>query len=233
MQHRMELRFLLVLVFPLLFGAILLVSYGLIVRSQAAGLLNDLTALKVGKSTGTEVMEFAQRHQRQLFQKSDSCDVEACSMIFRVENTWLSKLRLEPLARFEVNFTLTNGLVDAIGAYLIRSMPIYPTFQGSAGDVAETVELQEKFHTSAHYIFPTPVGKPYLRVALDSHATQIERQHAFKFSLWCLVKPGGGCDLPCDYLPAAWKDWKESLFSNGLPVRDFDDYYPKNTRCSH
>jgi len=34
---------------------------------------------------------------------------------------------------------------------------------------------------------------------------QSQRQHAFAFSLECFTKPGGGCDLPCDYLPLAWE----------------------------
>ena len=163
---------------------------------------------------------------------SSPCDNDTCAMIFSVQNSWLSKLRVEPPAKFEVNFSVGNGTVDAIGAYLLRSMPIYPTFQGSAGDVTESVEMPRSLGSpSAHYFFPTPVGKPYLRVALDSHANPIQRQHAFDFSLWCLVKPGGGCDLPCDYLPSAWQDWKASLLDRGLPQQEFDRSYLNNARC--
>ncbi len=228
---RMGLRFLAFPAVLLLFGAVLLTCYSLDIESQSADLLNDLTALRVGTSTGIEARQIGQRHQRQIFQASSSCDVDACAMIFRVQNKWLSKLRLEPPAIFEVNFSVRNGTVHSIGAYLFRSMPIYPTFQGSAGDVIETVELPQNLRSTAHYYFPTPVGKPYLRVALDSHATPIQRQHAFEFSFWCLVKPGGGCDLPCDYLPFAWQDWKASLLEAGLALDDFDRSYPKNARC--
>jgi hypothetical protein len=228
---RMGTRFLTVMALLVLSGAAVLTCYGLVIESQSASLLNDLTVLKVGKSTGIDARQFAQRHQRQIFQSSSPCDNDTCAMIFSVQNTWLSNLRVEPPAKFEVNFSVRNGTVDAIGAYLLRSMPIYPTFQGSAGDVTETVELPRSLRSTAHYFFPTPVGKPYLRVALDSHATPIQRQHAFEFSLQCLVKPGGGCDLPCDYLPLAWQDWKASLFDAGYPLHDFDEHYPKNARC--
>jgi hypothetical protein len=228
-NFRMGPRFLTVMAFLVLFGAAVLTCYGLVIESQSTSLLNDLTALKVGKSTGIEARQFAQRHQRQIFQSSSPCDDDTCAMIFSVQNTWLSKLRVEPPAKFEVNFSVRNGTVDAIGAYLLRSMPIYPTFQGSAGDVTESVEMPRSLGSpSDHYFFPTPVGKPYLRVALDSHANPIQRHHAFEFSLWCLVKPGGGCDLPCDYLPSAWQDWKASLLDRGLAQQEFDRSYPKN-----
>lgn len=227
----MRLRLLAVPLVLLFSGAVLLTCYGLVIESQTVELLRDLTALKVGISTGIEAREFAQRHHGQILQASSPCDVNACAMIFRVQNSWLSKLRLEPPAMFEANFSVKNGTVDSIGATLLRSMAIYPTFQGSAGDVTETVELPRNLRSTAHYYFPTPVGKPYLRVALDSHATPIQRKHAFEFSFSCLVKPGGGCDLPCDYLPIAWQDWKASLLDDGLSLNDFDRSYPKNGRC--
>ena len=228
---RMGSRFLTVIAFVVFSGAAALTCYGLVIKSQAADLLKDVVALKPGVSNGSEARQVYQKHQRLIFQSSNPCDVDTCAVIFTVQNTWLSKLRVEPPAKFEANFSVRNGKVDAIGAYLFRSMPIYPTFQGSAGDVMETVEMPRSLgSTSGHYLFPTPVGKPYLRVALDSHADLIQRQHAFEFSLWCLVKPGGGCDLPCDYLPSAWQDWKASL--PDFFTKDFlDQHYPNNERC--
>ena len=110
-------------------------------------------------------------------------------------------------------------------------MPIFPTFNASAGIVTEYSDCPQQVCTHEHYRFPTPVGKPYLRVVLDSDASPIQRQHAFDFSFRCLVKPGGGCDLPCDYLPSAWKDWKESLRDTPLWPKVFNDAYPNNERC--
>jgi hypothetical protein len=74
---------------------------------------------------------------------------------------------------------------------------------------------------------PTPIGKPYLLVAIDAKSTPEQRRRACAFSLICLVKPGGGCDLPCDYLPLAWKDWESELASAG----DFGEHYPNRSRC--
>lgn len=136
---------------------------------------------------------------------------------FAVQNRWLSTLKLEPPAEFRTSITVESGSVYSIDASLSRSMGIYPTFQASAGMVEEYLEYPARPADRSHYEFPTPVGKPYLRVRLDSHATPIQRQHAFGFSFDCLIKPGGGCDVPCDYLPSSWNDWKTELQERRLP----------------
>jgi hypothetical protein len=228
---RIAPRLLTILSVLILAGGAVLTCYGFVIKSQAANLLKDLTALKPGISNGIEAKQFAERHQRLIFQVSAPCSEDACSMIFSIQNKWLSKLRLKPPAMFQVNFSVRSGTVNTIGALLFRSMDIFPTFSGSAGMVDEYVEFPHYWQRSTeHYSFPTPVGKPYVRVALDSHATPIQRQHAFEFSFWCLVKPGGGCDLPCDYLPSAWQDWKASL-QRSSTQNFFDQYYPNNGRC--
>jgi hypothetical protein len=112
----------------------------------------------------------------------------------------------------------------------MRAMDIYPTFGASAGMVEEFAEYPKIDIHRENYWFPTPVGKPYLRVQLNSHASPIERQHAYDFSFTCLTKPGGECDLPCDYLPTAWQDWKVHLKAVGFSDV-FNQHYPKSTRC--
>jgi len=91
-------------------------------------------------------------------------------------------------------------------------------------------QAEDASTVSSHYYFPTPVGKPYLRVQLDSQASTTQRQRAFDFSFMCLTKPGWGSDLPCDYLPSAWQDLKESLRGSGLYPDYFYARYPKSTR---
>lgn len=111
----------------------------------------------------------------------------------------------------------------------MRSMDIYATFGASAAGAEEYDEMPDRYSSiDGHYIFPTPVGKPYLNVVLDRHADAAQKQHAFAFSFRCLTKPGGGCDLSCDYLPLAWKDWRASLQST---IPDFDGTYPGSERC--
>ncbi len=218
-------------------GAVLLILAGTIslwlcgwaIRKEASSLLADLTALRVGESSSEDAGRVVQRHRRVL-DKID-CRNATCEYNFIITNRWLSSLRLEPTAQFRAGLTVENGVVIHIYAGLLRAMDIYPTFGASAGLVEEYAEMPQRFALEQHYGFPTPVGKPYLRVVLDRHAGAVQRQHAFEFSFKCLTKPGGGCNLSCDYLPSAWRDWREDLRTTGFPMSDFDEAYPKNSRC--
>jgi hypothetical protein len=212
-------------------AGIALASYAVVIKSQAEALLNDLTALTVGKSTEADAQQFTERHKRQL--ASRICESDYCVTAFTIRNRWLSALRLEPLAEFDAEFTVKNGKVTRIHAMLARSMPIYPTFPASAGLVTEYAEYPPHLAgRQGHYAFPTPIGKPYLAIDLDSEASLIQRKHAFAFSFRCLVKPGWGCNLSCDYLPLAWQDWKMEVKDSGFPMSDFNESYPNNARCT-
>jgi hypothetical protein len=206
-----------------------LASYGFFIKAQAESLLRDVTALRVGESTETDASLFFEKHKKLCSNRT--CRQNYCITTFKVTNRWLEALRLEPRAEFYAGYTVINGKVSAINASLLRSMPIYPTFSASAGMVDEYAEYPAYLIGRQHYSFPTPVGKPYLRVNLDSHATPIQREHAFAFSFRCFVKPGWGCNLPCDYLPLAWPDWKDELHNDGFPMDYFNKAYPNNSRC--
>lgn len=208
-------------------GTALLACYAYHIRAQAESLLKDVTSLKLGSSTESDVQQLTKRHSRYLVSHTYSDGVATTT--FEVKNSWLSALRLEPPALFGAAVKIRDGHVYHTSAWLFRSMPIFPTFQASAGMVDEYSEYQDAPRTG-HYGFPTPVGKPYLRVQLDSHATSSQRQHAWDFSFRCLVKPGGGCDLPCDYLPSAWQDYKVDVYEGGLSDV-FNQHYPNNQRC--
>jgi hypothetical protein len=226
---RNKLKLVTVLAIVVIVGGILLACYALVIKAQAKSLLADVTALAVGRATEADAQQFAQRHR--WFLVSNSCNDNGCDTVFKVRNKWLSALRIEPRAEFNVHIGVKNGNVNRIGASLLRSMDIFPTFPASAGLVDEYAELPEDYAARGRYVFPTPVGKPYLRVVLDSQASAVQRQHAFAFSFRCLVKPGWECNLSCDYLPLAWQDWKVSLRESGFPMDDFNRSYPKSTRC--
>jgi hypothetical protein len=209
-------------------GAAVLAGYAYHIQAQAESLLKDVTALRLGSSTQSDVQQLAKRHNRYLVSQTYSDGV--ASTTFEVKNGWLSALKLEPPALFGADVKIRDGHVYHISAWLFRAMNIFPTFQGSAGIVDEYTEYTQDAPAVGHYGFPTPVGKPYLRVQLDSHATSSQRQHAWDFSFRCLVKPAGGCDLPCDYLPSAWEDWKAYL--NEVGFSDvFNQHYPNSKRC--
>jgi hypothetical protein len=202
-------------------------AYALVIKDQARGILADISRLNVGASSQSEVDRLAQRHKSQLEKKE--CKADRCWYFFKVRNRWLSGVRIEPAARFQAWVTVGNGKVEGLHAEVQRDTGVFPTYP-SAGIVEEYVKYPEYDHSGdAHYGFPTPIGKPYLLVVLDSHATSEQRRRAYTLSLTCLVKLGGGCDLPCDYLPLAWKDWEVQLQKSGWA---FEEYYPSRARCN-
>lgn len=207
-------------------GTISLLLYGWTIQREASSLLRDLTALEIGTASSHDVERIAQRHREFLTERD--CHDATCDYSFVVTNRWLASLRVEPDAQFRAGIRVESGRIVRIGAGLMRSMDIYPTFGASAAMVDEYPEMPERYGPEGHYGFPTPVGKPYLRVVLDRHADAVQRQHAFAFSFKCFTKPGGGCDLSCDYLPLAWKDWRASLQPT---FPDFDGVYPGSERC--
>jgi hypothetical protein len=209
-----------------------LLCYGLVIKREAQSLLSDVSELRIGKATAADVQQVAHHHRR--FVASQHCEGEVCTTEFEVQNRWLSALKLEPPAAFHVDVIINAGTVTQINATLARAMPIFPTYPASAGLVYEHAEIPRASvgDQEGHYLFPTPVGKPYLKVVLDAEASSVQRTHAFGFSFRCLVKPGWGCDLPCDYLPLAWQDWKQKIKGSGFPMSGFNRAYPNNDRCS-
>jgi hypothetical protein len=213
----------------ILAGLLLPMLYAWRIQHQASRLLDDLLTLSVGAASRDDAERIVRLHRNLL--ANQNCQNAKCEYTFKVTNRWLSALHLEPDAQFRAGITVENGTVVRVGAGLMRSMDIYPTFNASAGMVEEYAEMP-KFHSGeGHYGFPTPIGKPYLRVILDRHADAVQKKHAFAFSFKCLTKPGGGCDLSCDYLPLAWRDWSADLQTTGFPMSDFDQAYPNNKRC--
>lgn len=212
--------------------AVGLLCYGLVIKRNAQSVLGDVSELRIGKATAADVQRVVQRQRSHV--ASQHCEGEVCKVEFEVDNRWLAALRLEPRAAFHVGVIVNAGAVIQINATLARAMPIFPTFPASAGLVYEYAEIPRASvgDQEGHYLFPTPVGKPYLKVVLDAEASSLEHTHAFGFSFRCLVKPGWACDLPCDYLPKAWQDWKHQIKGAGFPMSDFNRSYPNNDRCS-
>jgi hypothetical protein len=233
MHKYLKLRFVFAAIAALtVIFAVVLFCYQWKLQKEARSLLSDLTALKPGKSSGADAEGVTSRQRRFLTNKD--CKEDSCEYWFEIRNGLLAALHLEPPAGFLGSFTVKNDTVVQIGAGLARSMPIYPSFGGSAGMADEYAELPKwyaRYARGGHYLFPTPVGKPYLKVTLDSHANSQQREHAFAFSFRCLTKIGGGCDAPCDYLPLAWNDWKDDLQKGGFPMDQFEQVYRRQNHC--
>lgn len=230
MHIHLKLRYILAAITaPLAISVAVLCFYQWKLQREARSLLADVTALHPGNSSAADT-ERVLSHWRKLLIKND-CEKDSCEYWFEIRNDVLAYLHLEPPAMFRAGFTLKNGTVTRIGAWLSRSMPIYPSFGATAAAANEYVECPKSYARCGHYAFPTPVGKPYLRVMLDSQASAQQRQHAFAFSFRCLTKIGGGCDVPCDYLPLAWNDWKTDLQRGGFPMDQFDQVYRRQEHC--
>jgi hypothetical protein len=214
----------------LLFISSGLAAYAFAIRAAAKSILDDVYNLRVGVSSNADLEALAKRHKQAL--KELHCHDRKCTVSFDVYNTWLHRLKLEPVARFRVDLEANDGTLNSVNVLLSRDTGVFPTFP-SAGITEEYQRRPErmvKFSTPPYW-FPTPVGKPYLRVALTSQATVAQREHAYAYSLDCLTKLGGGCDLPCDYLPLAWHDWQAELEKAGFGVGGFGPYYPNRHRC--
>lgn len=222
---------------PVLGACILLVTlavialtlYGFATKAEARRILEDFYTLRVGVSSAAEVSSIVEKHKAHL--SWTECRANSCSYFFEVTNNWLSRVRVEPAARFQAWVVVENGMVHNLHLEVQRETRIFPT-SPSGGIVDESLVVPEYYRSGdPHYSFPTPIGKPYLRVAIDAKSTPEQRRRVYALSLTCLVKPGGGCDLPCDYLPLAWKDWESETASVPATVGSFGDYYPNRSRC--
>jgi len=206
-----------------------LAIYAFAIRASAKSILKDVSALRVGVSSTAEVEAVAARHPSSL--RELHCDTQKCFVAFEVYNTWLHRLKLEPMAKFWASVEADSGTVNSVEVMLSRDTGAFPTFP-SAGITREYRDIPSfmvKF-ASPPYWFPSPVGKPYLDVELTAQASATQREHAYAYSLDCLTKLGGGCDLPCDYLPLAWHDWQAKLEKEGW-AGGFGPYYPNRSRC--
>ena len=207
--------------------AVGLAVYAFAIQFEAKSILKDVSGLRTGVSTTRDVQAIAARHKHAL--RDEHCEPGKYSVSFQVYNTWLYRLKLEPLAGFWAHVEAEGEAVSSIKIMLSRETNVFPTFP-SAGITEEYSAMPDRVSVSTPYSFPSPVGKPYLEVVLTGQATPIQREHAYAYSLKCLIKPGGGCDLPCDYLPLAWQDWQAELEKEGW-VGGFGPYYPNRSRC--
>jgi len=217
------------LVVSLCLASVLFV-YAFVVRQTAKSILRDVYALRVGVSSTVEVQRLMALHRHALLERH--CETGKCLTEFEVYNTWLYRLKLEPVARFFVDVEERDGTVNYIMVSLSRDTRVFPT-SPSGGIIEEYERVPNRMlkFSKPPYWFPTPVGKPYLSVALTSEASPVERQHAYALSLACLIMPGEGCDLPCYYLPLAWRDWQGELEKQGFGAEGFGPYYPTRARC--
>jgi len=200
--------------------------YSRLLEKRAESLLHDVALLRVGISSDRDLAQIITRHQHEFVGKH--CDSSQCEYSFEVANTALAFLRLEPAAQFTAVVSIKDGSVEEIRVRLNRDTRVFST-SPSGGAINEYREFPKiEGIDRKPFEFATPVGKPYLRIDMDRHATAEQRRRAYAFSFKCLTKLGSGCDLPCDYLPLVWNDWMVEVKAIGF---DVDRYYPNVARC--
>jgi hypothetical protein len=195
--------------------------YAIIIESRAKRLINDIYSLRIGQSTELDARAVVKKNRSSV--EEESCKENRCVFTFRTSNRWLALLRLEPNAELFASIDVDEGRVRYLFTVLARDTRAFPT-SPSAGMVEERTRVDDPHQSHSGYSFPTPVGKPYLRILLTPKATEEQRRRAYTMSTRCLVKPGRGCDLPCDYLPLAWRDWEQS-------IGGFGSAYSSRSRC--
>jgi hypothetical protein len=194
------------------------VVYAFAITATASTILRDVSALRVGVSSIQQVEEVAARHQLSI--QDEGCDGRKCFVAFEVYNTWLDRLKLEPVAKFRAYVSTLDGTVNYIGIGLWRYTKGVPaSLSGGMTSEYRTAPAGLFDDVSTSYGFPGPVGKPYIWAAVTTKAEVWQHQHAYAYSLKCLTKPGRGCDLPRDYLPLASRDWEDELNQRRLVFR--------------
>ncbi len=107
-----------------LFVAFGLAIYAFAIRASAKSILKDVSALRVGVSSTAEVEAVAARHRGSLRERR--CDGQRCFVAFEVYNTWLYRLKLEPIARFRAAVEVDGGTVNCIEVMLSRDTALFP-----------------------------------------------------------------------------------------------------------
>jgi hypothetical protein len=223
----LALRSTVILTAALVLVCVVGIGYGVVLKRTAAKLVRDVAALTVGKSTYLDAERIADSysHFRVLSWGGDPtpCVPEKCFFMFDFSNFLISRIRLVRPAVFRATVAVEDDKVTSV------DIVFWGGRNGVHGAFVQEAERSSIFKNGP-YSFPTPVGKPYLRVFLTPAASPTEKQHAFTIDVHCLAT-WRSCDLGCDYLPLAWQDWKKELLAGWLDERSFLISYPQSTRC--
>lgn len=170
--------------------ALIMVFVGLVVgdtfvtRYQAAAFLNDVRALRPGKSSFEDLVRL--RHNYERFSSVDdlACNPKLCRVYFNFDNRWLYRLRVLPASGFGGGITVRDSLVDEVNLGLSTS-------SGYSAQVVDTSAPAAKAYTVSRRE-STPGGTLIaLKVHLTPAASDNLRQTAYSFNLACLTEWGG------------------------------------------
>lgn len=199
-------------------GVLAAFGYRFYLERTAAALLADVKALEVGKSDFSDAQRIAEKYRRfRIFGNASvpassdpsenvfpehTCVPERCFFEFVIENRLLSTLHLARGAAFTAAFAVLQDRIE------YSEVSLYGGHHGNNAGITE--QINPRGHRAPPYDFPTPFGKPYLRVRITPAAPPAIREHAFAFNMSCFVG-FAACDEPCDYLPLSWRDWETEV----------------------
>ncbi len=186
----------------------------------ANSLLEEVKALRIGKSDFAEAITIARKYRRFRIYGNASvpasvdpaenvfpeniCTPDRCFFEFVIDNRPLSNLRIIHAAAFTAAFAVLHGKVQYVTFRLVGG-PSPGVFGGIVEELSVPSDLDLR-------TFPASIPAPYVFVRLTPSTPNSIREHAFALNLNCLAS--AGCAEPCDYLPQAWKDWTGELGDN-------------------
>ena len=174
-------------------------------REKANALMRDLAALRVGQSGFEEAERVAARHGGRPFDPSSPCTPERCEIVFWIENSLLSRLRLSRRTLFDAAIFVGEGKVRQVTFGLVAGLydpekfcgVCIEDFQVDPQDTSDYPPFSVSRRTSID-------GRPErLTVRITDHASQEERASAYSLNLGCLSELIG-CKDARELAPSLW-----------------------------
>lgn len=190
---------------------------------KAALLLQDMSGLQLGPSSGRELTRLATRDGFRLDVTSD-CGVESCTYWISPNKSWMNFL-LSRTAFLRAGPWVGLRRWSAMGGVEVKAgQPVNKWFgvemfedklyssiavvtsEESELRISDCVDFRLKRHPG--YGFDGPANVPEFRIHVSPNASSQSRKHAFQFDLGCL-KSWRWCDRFSDFVPNAWADLED------------------------
>jgi hypothetical protein len=188
--------------------------YGWYLRLAAKHLRDDLVLLSESATGHSDLLRVADNYARfRVPAASKYCrgPNDSCVVEFEISNKLLSRIHLSKPSLFGARVIELNNRIAYIemglhGVEQARGVSAQTTYVIPDTPVAEIFDLSSR----PPYSFAEPFGKPYMRTIVTNSASSEQKTKATAFDMGCLTS-FRGCNWPCDYLPLAWRDYRNVL----------------------
>jgi hypothetical protein len=202
--------------------------YSWYLRTTAQQLRDDLVLLTGTSGSHSDVLRLAEKYARfrvpavffvrtseglkYSFGPTDSCTNHSCVLEFEVPNNLLSRIHLAKPSLFGATVVEVDNRISYVemmldGAEQARGVGARTTYMLPNTVISEGFP---DFSSRPPYSFAGPFGKFHMRTILSDSASPEQKRKATAFNLGCLTSVRG-CNWPCDYLPLAWRDYRDAL----------------------